>query len=438
MNNPEFKRNIWLELSLHRLIAAPVLLGLIFFVLMQNDNVAGMTNAIAKSIFVIATMLWGSHLAFASVSEELQNRTWDNQRMSALSPFKLAWGKLFGATSFAWYIGVPCVIAMLLTPSMTYGSVQLTNVNVVISLVLGALLAQALAFVSALIAAKSNAAVPRGVSLLFLFVLMPIVGQFLFDTRQSAQLWYGYDFTRNDFINASLLAFTIWTWLASYRVMQSALQIKVRPWAMLSFVLFCAFYLHGFYDKSNQTSFVSLTFILSILFAYVGAVTEKRDLVSVRRCINPWLAQTPVKALKETPYFVVLAVFSFAALLLTLISEPAGGDFYLKFALHGQPFFLLGVVITLLMLRDIGLLYYFSLRKKPQRAVMSTFFYLIVLYVLLPLLLPNSVGLIAFPLKSLTQNTGVYGALILALVHEVVVAGLLYKQHIDMNKAIAV
>jgi hypothetical protein len=440
MNNPEFKRNIWLELSLHRLIAAPVLLGLIFFVLIQNDNGAGagMTNSIAKSIFVIATILWGSHLAFSSVSDELQNRTWDNQRMSALSPFKLAWGKLFGATAFAWYIGVPCLIAMLITPSMTYDStVQISNVSVVIGLILGALFAQALAFVSALIAAKSNAAVPRGISLLFLFVLMPMVGQFLFDTRQSAQLWYGYDFTRNGFINASLLAFTAWTWLASYRVMQSALQIKIKPWVMLSFVLFSAFYLLGFYNSRHIGDFASLAFILAVSMAYLGALTEKRDLVSVRRCINPWLAQNPASALKETPYFVVLALFSVLALLLTLVGTSIDDNFFFKNALHGQPFIWLGLVVILLMLRDIGLLYYFSLSKKPQRALMTTFFYLIVLYVLLPLLLPNSVGLIAFPLKSLTQSTGVYGALALAVVHMVVVAGLLYKQHIDMNKSIA-
>lgn len=442
MNNPEFKRNIWLELSLHRLIAAPVLLGLIFFVLMQNDNGAGMgagiTNSIAKSIFVIATILWGSHLAFASVSEELQNRTWDNQRMSALSPFKLAWGKLFGATAFAWYIGVPCVIAMLLTPSITYGSkVQTSNVAVAMSLILGALFAQALAFVSALIAAKSNAAVPRGISLLFLFVLMPMVGQFLFDTRNPTQLWYGQELTRNGFINASLLAFTAWTWLASYRVMQSALQIKARPWAMLLFVLFCAFYIQGFYAAHSIGNFASIAFVLAVSMVYVGAVTEKRDLVSVRRCINPWLAQNPASALKETPYFVVLALFSVFALLLTLLGTNINDNFFFQNALHGQPFVWLGLVVVLLMLRDIGLLYYFSLGKKPQRAAMTTFFYLIVLYALLPLLLPNSVGLIAFPLKSLTQSTGVYGALVLAIVHVAVVAGLLYKQHIDMNKSLA-
>ena len=436
MSNPEFKRNIWLELSLHRLIAAPVLLGLIFFVLMQSDNDASFTHSAAQSIFIIATMLWGSHLAFASVSDELQNRTWDNQRMSALSPFKLAWGKLFGATAFAWYIGVPCIIVMLLTSSTTYGSsAQISNVSVVISLVLGALFAQALAFVSALIAAKSNVAVPRGISLLFLLVLMPMVGQIVFNTRNPVQMWYGQEFTRHDFVNASLLAFTAWAWLASYRAMQSALQIKVKPWAMLLFVLFCAFYTLGFYQARSLGNFASIVFILAVAMAYLGAITERRDLVSVRRCINPWLAQNSTSAIKETPYFVVLMVFSLFALLLTLVGTSINDNFFFKNALHNQPFALLGLVVFLLMLRDIGLLYYFSLSKKPQRAVMTTVFYLIVLYFLLPLLLPKSIGLLSYPLMSLAQSFGVYGALVLAVLHVLVVAGLLYQQHLGMNKS---
>lgn len=439
INNPEFKRNLWLELSTHRLIAAPVLLSLIFFVLTQNDNDAGVgiTNAIAKSIFVIATMLWGSHLAFSSVSDELQNRTWDNQRMSALSPFKLVWGKLFGATSFAWYIGLPCVVVILLTPSMTVGSnIQISNTPIVVSLILGALFAQALAFVSALTAAKNNMVVPRGLSLLFLFVLMPIVGQLLFSAQGLTQQWYGQELTRHNFINASIFAFTAWAWLSCYRVMQSALQIKVKPWAMLLFVLFCAFYIQGFYQVQSLGNFASIAFILAVAIAYAGAMTEKRDLVSVRRCINPWLALNPASALKETPYFLVLVVFSLLALLLTLTGASINNHFFIKNALHGQPFIGLGLVVILLMLRDIGFLYYFSLSKKPQRAVMTTTFYLIVLYFLLPLLLPKSIALIAYPLMSLAQSTGLYGALVLAVLHVLILAGLLYKQHVGMNKSL--
>lgn len=462
MNNPEFKRNVWLELSLHRLIAAPVLLGLIFFIAMQNANGAAIVITLAKSIFIIATILWGSQLAFSSVTDELQNRTWDNQRLSALSPFKLAWGKLFGATSFSWYIGIPCIVVMIFMQNKTDASFinsltgsPINHLQIVFSLVLGALLAQSLAFVLALLAAKNNTTIPRGFSLLFLFVLMPIVGRMIYTTETATQIWYGIAFSRYLFVNFSLFIFTAWAWLASYRVMQTALQIKIKPWAMLAFVLFCALYILGFYNVFSVGNFAGFVFIFAVLMTYFGALTEKRDLVTVQRFIRPWLSKSVENVEKnlsqinlsektlsekkwlETPYFVILIALSLVALLFTLTNKPESISAFEQAFLKGQSFALIGLVVILLMLRDIGLLNYFSLSKKPQRAAMTTFFYVMMLTVLFPLLLPKTLGFIANPLLSLTQNTGLYGALILAFLHVIVVAGLLYRQQFAIKKSLS-
>lgn len=434
MNNPEFKRNIWLELSLHRLIAAPVLLGLIFFVTMQTNDGAAITNTIAKSIFIIATILWGSQLAFSSVSDELQNRTWDNQRLSALPPFKLVWGKLFGATAFVWYIGLPCLFIMLFTSQANNGT---SEFQIIIGLVLGALFTQALAFVSALIATKNNVAIPRGLNLLIIIVLMPIFGRMSYTKSSPIQLWYGCEFTLDGFVNTSLLVFTAWVWLASYRVMQAALQIKVKPWAMLVFVLFSTLYVLGFYNALTIGNFASVAFVFAVLMTYLGALTEKRDLVSVRRCVNLWAARTPAKALKDTPYFLILSIFCLSALPFTILDSSVSNLYSEKSMRDGQSFTIIAFVSVLLMLRDIGLLYFFSLSKKPQRAVMTTIFYMILLYVLFPLLLPKTLGFIFFPLI-LAPTVGEFGIpVLIGLVHFLVVTGLLYRQSIAMNKSLA-
>ncbi|MES2500714.1 MAG: hypothetical protein V4570_09265 [Pseudomonadota bacterium] len=434
MNNPEFKRNIWLELSAHRLIAVPVLLGLIFYVAMQNENSAAISYTIAKSIFIIVTILWGSQLAFSSVSDELQNRTWDNQRLSALSPFKLVWGKLLGATAFAWYIGLLCLVMMLFT---SQENIETSKFQIISGLVLGAMITQALAFVSALIAAKNNVAIPRGLNLLFIFVLVPILGRIIYISDQPTQAWYGQDFTYLGFVNVFLLIYTAWAWLASYRIMQAALQIKVKPWAMLSFVLFSAFYVLGFYNALTIGNFASLAFVFAVLMTYLGALTEKRDLASLRRCINPWIAKTPTKAFKDTPYFLILAVFCLIALPFTILDTEFSAFYSAKSLRAGQSFTIIGLMSMLLMTRDIGLLYYFSLSQKPQRAVMTTVFYLILLYVLFPLLLLKTLGFIFFPLI-LAPSVGQNGVPILVgLVHCLVVAGLLYRQHIDRKKSLA-
>ncbi|HAA93651.1 MAG TPA: hypothetical protein DCE33_14470, partial [Rhodospirillaceae bacterium] len=57
--NPELKRNLWLELSLERLIAMPVVLGLLFWVMtLVSGHVALASVSIAA--FHLLVLLWGS------------------------------------------------------------------------------------------------------------------------------------------------------------------------------------------------------------------------------------------------------------------------------------------------------------------------------------------------------------------------------------------
>jgi pimeloyl-ACP methyl ester carboxylesterase len=57
-------------------------------------------------LFGVLTILWGTRLAANSILDEMADKTWDWQRLSILSPWTMTWGKLFGATAFAWYGGL--------------------------------------------------------------------------------------------------------------------------------------------------------------------------------------------------------------------------------------------------------------------------------------------------------------------------------------------
>ena len=106
MSNPEFQRYVWLELSRHRLIAVPALLAVIVVVVFASaSNPANFLAYGALGAFAAVTGVYGSVRAFGSVTEELRDRTWDFQRMSALSPWSLTLGKVAGAPVFAWYAG---------------------------------------------------------------------------------------------------------------------------------------------------------------------------------------------------------------------------------------------------------------------------------------------------------------------------------------------
>ncbi|MDE3106492.1 MAG: hypothetical protein KGK08_15075, partial [Acidobacteriota bacterium] len=112
MNNPEFKRNLWLSFSRHRLIGMPSLLGLTFLALTftdQQGEVAGSLYNVSVWLFIFIVWLWGARNANATIVDELRDHTWDQQRMSALDPWTMTWGKLFGSTSFNWYGGLMCL-----------------------------------------------------------------------------------------------------------------------------------------------------------------------------------------------------------------------------------------------------------------------------------------------------------------------------------------
>ena len=100
--NPEFRRNLWLELSPHRLIAMPMILLAIFFLsasIGESGNWWGVPRASLLAYYVIV-FFWGTRRAVASLADEVRGRTWDGQRMSALGTWAMTWGKLFGGTIY--------------------------------------------------------------------------------------------------------------------------------------------------------------------------------------------------------------------------------------------------------------------------------------------------------------------------------------------------
>ncbi len=83
--NPEFRRNLWLELTPHRLIAMPVILFAIFVLsaLIEETSKNWGLRSASISAFYAIVYLWGTRRAAATQADEVRARTWDAQRMSA-------------------------------------------------------------------------------------------------------------------------------------------------------------------------------------------------------------------------------------------------------------------------------------------------------------------------------------------------------------------
>ena len=89
--NPELQRNWWLEITPHRLGLMPAVIFASAALVRAFDPTHAMVSSIALVVFMLLTIAWGARLAANSVLEEARDRTWDIQRMAALSPWSMTW-----------------------------------------------------------------------------------------------------------------------------------------------------------------------------------------------------------------------------------------------------------------------------------------------------------------------------------------------------------
>ena len=115
--NPEFLRNVWLEMSPVRLIVMPAMLAAVFLIvyLTQSDFFTGAMQATSMTIFVVLVFIWGIRLASDAVINEIRDGTWDSQRMSSIGAWSMSWGKLLGSTVYPWYGGLMCIVVYLVS-----------------------------------------------------------------------------------------------------------------------------------------------------------------------------------------------------------------------------------------------------------------------------------------------------------------------------------
>lgn len=140
---PEFQRNIWMRFSIGGLAVMPLLFGLIllfFYISYMGGNVEYLSDSVEKRTyshhsigptiqlskprykveqhwgyempyvfavaFFIFVILIGTIEAGGAFTSEIRDKTWDLQKTSAIRPWHLMIGKLFGSTSYMWYFGL--------------------------------------------------------------------------------------------------------------------------------------------------------------------------------------------------------------------------------------------------------------------------------------------------------------------------------------------
>lgn len=429
--NPEFRRNLLLEMTPYRLVGMPLLLLLIYGAAGLFDGIDA-ASAFSTVVIVGLLVIWGTRLAADAVLGEVAGRTWDSQRMSAMGPWSMGWGKLAGSTIFVWYGAALSVPVFLLGPDASLFDL--------LRLILAGLLTQTLALFASLAMQRL-----RPERLRFLINQAQITGLAggvllwkLLDSDDSTVYWYGLDAGGADFIFYSELAFLGWVSFGIYRLMRAELQFRCWPIGWAGFTLFCAIYIAGFlplrYEHRHTADVVHALAgvaggwtVLQLVAAqliivgltWLAAFAEPKGFVRLRRWRDAVRLADPRSILNAMPAWLPgLAMALIAALLILAIAatveqrsftelygsdtpnmadhenwmalfvfdlaRKAGESRSVNFPPDATTIGAYTMALFLFLLRDIGIMQFLTMDGRTRRPLNSTLVYFAVLYLLLP------------------------------------------------------
>ena len=432
IKNPELQRNLWLEITLQRIIAMPAILGLIYFIffIASSDYSSRLVSllVISKIIFVIL-VLWGTRNASASIVNEINQKTWDFQKLSSISPWQMTIGKLLGSTLYTWYGAIIALaiygVSLYLLYQYSLDDSKTTwsgwnfrkyeNLTVaiiyykVVTLFLGAILIQALAMFCAASALSNRKDKITNINTIGHMILSGGVGFFFFMTEQTLNGkrhynvdWYNLDIDRGLFTVLSLAAFVFWVIVGIYRTIKKEFQYKIIPSAWFSFLLFVIIYQAGFFYKLPIIPMVFYSLVTLITIFYSLIFIEPKELTIYKKmkfCIKAkkWKGFLEVMPLWMVTYLLAI----FVAIIISIISiSPINlaeqtiwrGYNYKNMEIAKSPIYYaaLAIVPILMMGRDILIIHFCNLCLNRKRADFTALIYIAILYFITPAILALS------------------------------------------------
>ena len=338
MRNPEFQRQLWLNwrpslifwsLGLTALVlAAATTLG-------SDVRRAGTLGVSAFAGLWLAACVYGSVLASRSLAEEARQNTWDWQRLSALSPWQMAWGKLLGSALPAWLYALWFALVLLFVSATFVIEGGRYGLHTVLLAVLWGLALQSWAMNSVLIGWGQRGAAGRRqmawlplLALLFLLpvpVLRPLLRS-LFSGSDETRSWWGLDLGNlgmSYVFGAVLLGLGL---LALWRQLCARLDMRTLPWAWPLGLAICGLAAGGLSAAPLAATLAYISLFALTGTAYIALATAHEGLRSWRQV--QWSAsQGQWRAmLQAVPLWPVSWLLALAATLLLLLpgATPAG------------------------------------------------------------------------------------------------------------------
>jgi len=411
--NPELAKNLWTEFSPQRLIAMPAIIGLICLLILTsaNEQESGWNTIhyFSLSGFILLGMIWGVKTAADSILDEYNEKTWDWQKMSIIGPWKLAIGKLFGSTSYNWYGAMICWL--LFVTSAFYTEKPYTELKIAILLIFSMISVHGLMLIISLqMIRKADGRTKIKSNRIFILgiVLIGIISQFFslsyWDNGLDSGLsWYNIVNGSTNLAILNTLFYGAWILAALYRNMRAELQFSDKPIWWFAFILANLFFQFGYlYGVEKFSPLISFNLTLGMLFfqtlslVYFLALTEPKDIVNFRYLIHSLSIRNYDSFLRQVPLWLITLPISFmiGIIVVTLFSiipgTAATKQIFADFSIQNSlSLVLILIAVFSFVVRDLGVLLLLNFSSRPKRADAVMIIYLLLVYVLLPMLAKN-------------------------------------------------
>lgn len=378
MRNPEFQRQIWLNWRPSLLawsLGFSLLILMLPLALFEPEERYGALGTTALMGLWGASVLYGSLMAGRSLSEEASQNTWDWQRLSALSPWQMAWGKLLGATLPAWLYTLWFSIALMWVAS-SWVPEQAMGMHSIALAVLWGLALQSWSMSSVLLSWGQHE-IPvnrRRAALLPLLMIWLIPGPFLgrmynnmIKNTSEPVLWWGLDVGGLGTVylfGALMLGLGL---LALWRQLCTRLNVRTLPWAWPLGLAVSGWFAGGTFNEGIGAFFGSTAWIAVMGTVYVSVQHMGQHLRAWRQV--QWSASRGRwrEMLEALPLWPVSLALAFAASWLLLLT-PQRFEETLGQGLGGFSIF-----VCLQLLRDCLLLTGFALLVGKLKSPMAAF-----------------------------------------------------------------
>lgn len=403
MKNNEFTRNIWLEFSLSRALVSPFVIGAI--VLINYFSVDSLSS-FYDSVFVTSTilmgfilMIWGCKQAAESIVNEVNEQTWISQKMTGISAWNMAIGKLFGSTIFTWY-SVSFCIAVYLISGLNI-SFNFQWFKFLLAFIMSVIIGHSISILVSLIHMRNNKYKTK-INRTSFFIPGVAISVFIIQSTYSFYMnsinstinWYNFEINISDFCLITCVYLLFWSIIGLYRSVRIELQYDNSPWVWLIFIFSFLVYINGivlgstFVKESFKGNIVLWTsYLVLVAFSYLSIMIESFNPVLIRKLLEEIYNRNIKAFINTVPLWLVTLFLSTLFCLLIVTTEIcsingfsySGNDQLLK----ESSYLSLPIILIFLIIRDLSIISIIKGGGSRRSGFFSAIYFLSV-YALIP------------------------------------------------------